>query len=122
MSWVAFEKMKRGPLVWVGVAVLLVLGLQAAAIVSIPLRLWRNGAIAREIVDRLSVRFPDAHFRGTASYERDVIYITLVSDPKNLDRQEVEAYLRTLKAQRRIAAVISLKYVDDGHSEDAVKI
>src|SRR4051794_20349285 len=75
-------------------AILVFVGAVGWPLLSIQLRLLRNGAIASDLVELLHLRFPDAEFRGVASYDREVISIVVVSglDPK--DFPNVEQYVR----------------------------
>jgi hypothetical protein len=106
-----------------GALVLLgVLSFFAWPLVNIQLRLSRNGAIAAQLVESLRDRFPDADFRGTASYEQEVIYITVVGGLNKSSRQDVEQWLRRQKTERKIAPAIWLKFSDDIHDQDITEI
>lgn len=83
-------------------------------LVSIQLRLSRNGALARSLVESLNDRFPEAVFRGGASYEREVIYITALGRLEDSRRREVEQWLRDKKAEQRILPEIYLDFSNEG--------
>jgi hypothetical protein len=92
-------------------------------LISIQLRLWRNGAIAAQLVESLRVRFPGAEFRGIASYEREVIYIQVLGGLRMESRSEVEQLLRGFKSEQRIAPEIWLEFPEfSGEEKDAIKI
>lgn len=92
-------------------------------LISIQLRLWRNGAIAAQLVESLRARFPGAEFRGTASYEREVVYIHVVGGLDPDSRPEVEQWLRRLKSEQQIAPAIWLMFPEfTGEEKDAIKI
>jgi hypothetical protein len=92
-------------------------------LVSIQLRLWRNGAIATRLVESLRTRFPGADFRRGASYQREVIYIGVRGGLGPESRSEVEKWLRRLKAEQRIAPEIWLRFPDTSAEEkDTTKI
>jgi hypothetical protein len=92
-------------------------------LVNIQLRLWRNGAIATRLVDSLRAEFPGAKFRGNVSYEREVVYINVLSGLAPEHRRDVEQLLRRLKAEQRIAPAIWLWFPENiGEAEHAIKI
>lgn len=91
-------------------------------LVSIQLRLSRNGAIAARLVESLRTRFPGADFRGTASYEQEVIYVSVVGDLDPASRPDVGQWLRRLKAEQGIAPEIWLRFSDTGEGKDTIKI
>lgn len=104
------------------VVVLVVLGSIAWPFVSIQLRLARNGAIARQLVASLRAEFPTASVRGNASYELEVVYLTVVGLDE-AGRRDVERRLREIKAERRIAPEIWLRFSDSTDEEkDMIKI
>jgi hypothetical protein len=80
---------------------------------SIYLRLSRNLPIAKELVESLNQRFPGVTFSGTASYEREVIYVTVDLGIDAKQRQEVEQWLRVPKREKAIKAEIWLSFRDD---------
>jgi hypothetical protein len=90
-------------------------------LVSIQLRLPRNGAIAHQLVDSLHVRYPGTGFRGVASYESEVVYIRVVGRLDEAKRQDVERWLRRQKAERQIAPVISLRFENDFEKEIVIR-
>jgi hypothetical protein len=86
-------------------------------LVTIQLRLSRNGAAARRLVESLHSRFPNVDFRGAASYEREVIYLTVFDHVDETIRREVEQWLRQEKIEQQIMPEIHLRFLDDA-SED----
>lgn len=107
---------------WAWLVVLSLMAYYACVIVVIQLRLWRNGAIAAEVEEALHSRFPQARFRARCSYEREVIYVRLTAGEDAIDENEVERFLRALKAECRISPDILLKFVDDFEWNTAIKI
>jgi hypothetical protein len=91
-------------------------------LVHIQLRLWRNGAIATRLVESLRGRFPGADFRGIASYEKEIIYISVLGGLRPESRPDVEQWLRALKAEQNIAPAIMLRFPDTPVGEDAIEI
>lgn len=90
-------------------------------LISIQLRLWRNGAIAAQLVESVRVRFPGAEFHGAASYEREVVYISVVGELDPESRLDVEEWLRRLKAEQRIAPAIWLRFPESiGEEKDEI--
>jgi hypothetical protein len=83
----------------------------AVQIVQIQLRLSRNGAIGRELVESLQVRFPVAKFRSAASYEREAIYITVIDGIDDANKPEVERRLRAEKNERKLPQEIWLDFL-----------
>ncbi len=79
-----------------------------ATLASIQLRLWRNGAIAEQLVKRLDTTFPVAKFRGGAGYNREVVYIAVTDGADKVDGKEVEDWLREKKNTEKIAPQIVL--------------
>lgn len=95
----------------------------AYPLVSIELRLWRNRAIAARLVESLRTRFPAARFRGNVSYEREVIYISVLSEPDPESRPDIERWLRGFKSGQGIAPEIWLLFPDStGEEKDVTKI
>lgn len=95
--------------------VLFVVGFFVWQVVTIQLRLWRNGAIASQVAQSLRERFPGVDARGGASYEREVIYIG-VYGVDNRKRPEIAEWLRAHKQERKIAPEIWLRFdYDDDH-------
>jgi hypothetical protein len=91
-------------------------------LIDIQFRLWKNRAIAAQLVESLQTRFPGAEFRGIASYEREVVYILVGGglDPKN--RPDVEQWLRQLKVEKKVAPAIWLRYPESmGEEKDTIK-
>jgi hypothetical protein len=82
-------------------------------VATIQLRLSRNGAIARQLAEALHTRFPGADFRGVASYEREVIFISVLNRVDESVRRDVEEYLRAEKTERRIELEIWLRFLGD---------
>jgi hypothetical protein len=107
---------RRGRWVWVlslAIAALVFLGF-VWPLVRIQFRLSRNGAISRQLVESLHSRFPGVDFRGGASYEREVIYISVFEHVDETIRREVEQWLREEKSKQHIAPEIYLMFVGDG--------
>ena len=102
-TWIGFL-----PLAVVAVGVLVFL---IWPIVTIQLRLSRNGATARQLVESLHSRFPSVDFRGAASYEQEVIYITVFDRVDATLRHDAEQYLRSEKADRHIEPELLLRFV-----------
>ena len=105
------SRLRFWPLAVVAVAVLVFL---AWTPVSIQLRLSRNGAVAQRLVESLRARFPGVNFRGAASYEREVIYISVVDHVEEAIRSEVEQVLHQEKAEHCLEPEIRLRFVGDG--------
>lgn len=91
-------------------------------IVSIQLRLSRNGAIAQRLVESLHARFPGVAFRGGASYESEVIYITVVELVDEATRGDVERWLRGQKIEQKIVPEIWLRFSDDTVDDNTIRI
>src|SRR5262245_45017797 len=102
--------------------VLVLLGCLAWPFMTIQLRLSRNGAIARQLVESLHTKFPGAEFRGVAAYNREVVYITVVSGPGEGRRRDVEQWLRRLKAELNIAPGIELRFPQEVDDKDTIRI
>jgi hypothetical protein len=85
-------------------------------------RLSKNGAIANQLVSSLEVQFPGVPFRGVASYELDVIYISFLQKVDRETRSGVENWLRKQKSERRIAAEIWLRLAGDFEDGETIKI
>jgi len=79
-----------------------------APIVEIQFRLWRNGAIGTELAESLRKRFPGLTFRSGASYQKEVIYITIIGDFDDATLLEVEQCLRAQKAEQHLSQEIWL--------------
>lgn len=91
-------------------------------IVSIQLRLSRNGAIAHRLVESLHARFPGVAFRGGASYESEVIYITVSDRVDEATREDVERWLRGQKIEQKIVPTIWLRFSDDAVDDNTIRI
>lgn len=103
--------------------ILILFGGIGLPVVVIQFRLWRNNAIAARLVELLRARFPTVEFRGSASYEREVVYIGVVRGLDPNSYPEVEQWLRRLKREQRIAPAIWLSFPDStGEEENFVKI
>lgn len=90
-------------------------------VINIQLRLWRNGAIAAQIVESLRTRFPGANFGGSANYQSEEISIWVKEgmDPERFP--EVVQWLRKLKAEQKIAPTIHLgSYKDPTREKETV--
>jgi hypothetical protein len=81
--------------------------------VSSQFRLSRNGASARQLVESLHASFPAVNFRGAASYEREVIYISVLERVDAPVRAEIEQWLRQEKQKRKIGLEIRLQFAGD---------
>ena len=103
-------------------AFLAVLAFFAWQLWTIQDRLSRNGAIATQLVESLRARFPGADFGGAASYESEVVYITIWGGLDRAKRQDVEQWLRRLKVEQEIAPAIWLRFPGDRGDEDTIKI
>jgi hypothetical protein len=79
-------------------------------LVSIQLRLSRNGKIAQQLVHSLEARFPGINFRGAANYEREVIYISVADRLDEATRLDVERWLREQKIEQKITPQIWLRF------------
>src|SRR5262249_36329362 len=91
-------------------------------LVSIQLRLSRNGAISRQLVQSLQAQFPGVSFSGAASYEREVIYILVAGQIDEPTRRDVEQWLRGCKTEQRILPEIWLRFDDDCDDSSTIKI
>jgi hypothetical protein len=91
-------------------------------IVSIQLRLSRNGAIAHRLVESLHARFPGITFQGAASYEREIIYITVVNHVDEASRRDVEQWLREEKNEQKIVPEIWLRFSDDSVDDNTIRM
>lgn len=89
---------------------------------SIQLRLSRNGAIANRLVESLHARFPGLDIRGVASYEREVLYISVIGHVEEAPRQDIEQWLRGQKDEQKIAAVIWLRVLDDADEVNTIRM
>lgn len=89
-------------------------------LVSIQLRLSRNGAIVSRLVQSLHARYPGASFRGNTSYEREAIYITIMDGLKAVNRQDLEQWLRAQKSEQRIVPTILLRLSPDADDWDMI--
>ena len=108
---------------WPVLLVSILLGALILPVVNIQLRLWRNGAIATRLVHSLRTQFPEAKFRGNVSYERELVYINVLSELAPERRRDVEQFLRRLKAEQGIAAAIWLWFPENiGQAKDAIII
>ncbi len=90
-------------------------------IVSIPLRLSRNGAIAADLVATLHADYPGVRFRGSASYEQEVIYISVVEGSDKIDRKDLERWLREKRIDDNIAPAIYLTF-SVGFDDQSIRI
>ena len=90
-------------------------------IVSVPLRLSRNGAIAAGLVAALHADYPGVRFRGSASYEQEVIYISVVEGSDKIDRKDLERWLREKRIDERIEPVLWLTF-NGGIDDQSTKI
>jgi hypothetical protein len=88
--------------------------------VSIQLRLSRNGKIARQLAESLTASFPGIRFYGAASYEKEVIYICVVNRLDEADRQEVERWVREQKAEQNIAPEIWIRFENEDLDKEIV--
>jgi hypothetical protein len=89
-------------------------------LVSIQLRLARNGKIAHQLVQSLETRFPGIRVRGAASYEREVIYLSVGNHLDEAARTEVERWLREQKTEQTIAPQIWLRFEDDAFDQEII--
>jgi hypothetical protein len=104
-------------LVVLGIVVFLVWPL-----VSIQLRLSRNGAIARQLVQSLQARFPGISFGGAASYESEVIYIHVADRVDEPTRRDIEQWLRGQKTEQKILPEVWLRFADDFDDSNTIKM
>jgi hypothetical protein len=88
---------------------------------DIQLRISRNGKVAQQLVESLEARFPGIRFRGAVSYEREVIYISVVNRLDEADREEVERWLREQQIEHRITPQIWLR-LESGDPDKVVVI
>lgn len=84
---------------------------------DILLRLSRNRKIADHLVESLTVRFPGVQFHGGASYRDEMVFIWTRTDLGVDQRQEVEQWLRQVKAEQPIRPVIGVQFPDDVAAE-----
>ncbi|CEF49246.1 unnamed protein product [uncultured bacterium] len=89
-------------------------------IVAGQLRLSRNGKIAHQLEELLEARFPGIGFRGAASYEREVIYISVVNRLADADREGVERWLRVQQIEQQIAPDIWLRFESDDPDKEVI--
>ena len=82
-------------------------------VISIQLRLKRNGAIARQLKDALHAQFPAVNFRGTANYESEVVYIMVDEQVEETIRSKIEEWLRKEKTKQAIKPLIELRFDGD---------
>jgi hypothetical protein len=90
------------------VAIVILFGVQ---LIQIQLRLSRNGELARQLVESARHRFPAATITGTASYEKEVIYL-YVSGLDEATNVDLEGWLRDQKTAKGITAEIWLRLPD----------
>jgi hypothetical protein len=89
-------------------------------LVSIQLRLSRNGRIAHQLVESLQARFPKSEFGGAASYEREIIYIQVRNRLNQGERREIETWLREQKNEQKIAPQIWIRFLEDKEDNDII--
>lgn len=80
---------------------------------SIQHRLSRNSEVTQQLVQSLKARFPESEFRGAASYEREIIYITVMNRLSEDERQDVERWLQKQKIQQKIKPQVRLRIAND---------
>ena len=85
-----------------------------------PLRVDRNARLAHQLVESLENRFPGAEFGGAASYDGEVIYLTVINRLDAPERVEVETWLRNQKIEQKIAPRISLRFLVDKEENDII--
>jgi hypothetical protein len=112
---------------WVGslLIVLMVAGVAAFLVwpfVTIRLRLSKNSAISRQLVQALQTRFPGVSFRGAASYEMEVIYIDVGGPVDEPTRREVEQWLREQKTEQEIRPEVWLGFGEDFDESTTIKL
>jgi len=115
---------RRRRLLGITTVVLLSVGLLAYLawpFVSIQLRLHRNNSIAQQLVASLSGQFPGSKIRGTAAYDREVVYVTVIGHSEEKKQKEIEDSLRRLKSDLEIAPAIWLRFSEDSDDEQWVK-
>jgi hypothetical protein len=84
----------------------------AAQFGTIALRRHRNQPAAKAIAESLASRYPNYRITGTASYEREVIYISVWGRPENATQLEIRDWLADEKHRRQLRARVSLIFVD----------
>jgi hypothetical protein len=94
----------------VGLAVLGIAFYFLGMIVMIQWRLTVNGGISKEMVKALRERFPDVRVMGGASYEKEVIYVTVTENQENSEREKIRDWLANHKEERRIGVSILLRF------------
>jgi hypothetical protein len=88
----------------------------------VQLRHSKNGAIANQLVESLSQRFPRTTLRGLAKRGRDVVFITVVWSFDAANQRDIEEWLRAQKAERGIAPEIWLSFWHDDDETEPIKI
>lgn len=91
------------------VVAIILCGLVLWQLLQIQLRLSRNGAIARQLASSLREKYAGVEFRGNASYEREVVYLTVGEGFDQARLEELERWLRNQKTERGIGAAIWLQ-------------
>ena len=84
-----------------------------AVFVSIQLRLQRNTPVGAQLAAELQERYPALEFRGAASYEIEVIYISVLGRLDPAGRRDVEEWLHARKRELRITPTLLLRYRDE---------
>jgi hypothetical protein len=81
-------------------------------------RLARNQPVARSLADSLTTRFWAAKFVGSASYERDYIYITAYGVADKSAQAGIRDWLMDEKARRHLDERILLRFTDEKTGND----
>ena len=82
-------------------------------LVAIHFRLSRNGAIAKQLAESMEAQFPGVEIRAAAAYNREEVYVIIVSESNERKRAEFERWLRNQKVEREIAPQIRLRFQGD---------
>jgi hypothetical protein len=79
-------------------------------------------ALFNQLVGSLKTQFPGVSFRGGASYEREVIYIS-VRQIDDATFAEIERWLRATKSEQKVEPEIWLQFEsDDTEKEKKIEI
>ncbi len=81
-------------------------------------RLARNQPAARSLAQSLADRFPAARFVGSASYERDYIYISAYGVADKSAQSEIRDWLIDEKARRHLNDRIRVRFTDEKTGND----
>lgn len=79
-------------------------------ILSAELRMRMKNQIASELAEEVRREFPGAEYHAGGSSTMDAIYVTIMKDNENVDKDKLKLWLRAKRQEKQIREQILLVY------------